>query len=269
MDQALTTGSNCPRTARRPGEGRDPYRRHLSAAHDGRRPSQELYPGTMGPGLRRDDRTGRVWFCQTARCVDDREHSKAFSRRHPPEFCSPRHPLWKQRAQERPGGRMHPGRPRKTVARKARSPQVQAGSARPSLRSGFTAYTWSPRWTGVCHRRLAWPLEPLPDLALLGSARTTRFRRPPPCRSSDSTSASTASPHHVSWRRVTPLMPARTGSTYTPNPNFWKQEYFCQQGLTGFLQTPAGPCGGIRFHTWIFSNKRRHDPYAPPLVSRA
>ena len=128
-----------------PGEGDSPRTELVeSPPHPPRVPRVGLSP-QAGRGDRTRDGSGDDF---------NAGHPFAFSRRHPPEFCFTASPSLKQRAQERPGGRMHPGRPRKMVARKARLPQVQAGSARPSLRSGFTAYgALSSVNLADCHRR--------------------------------------------------------------------------------------------------------------------
>jgi len=53
----------------------------------------------------------------------------------------------RKEGQGRPGGRMHPGLPRKTVAQRARKPQGTGGDNRPSLRDGLRLIARSPRWT--------------------------------------------------------------------------------------------------------------------------
>ena len=50
-----------------------------------------------------------------------------------------------KRAQGRPGGRMHPGLSRKTIAQRARKPQGTGGDNRPSLRDGLRLIARSPR----------------------------------------------------------------------------------------------------------------------------
>jgi hypothetical protein len=80
-------------------------------------------------------------------------HSFSFSRRNSPELCQPIPP---QRAQGMPDA----GRTRRALrARKlhthARKQQQGSRNNRHSPRNGFTAYTWSPRCTGLDgHRRL-------------------------------------------------------------------------------------------------------------------
>src|SRR6516165_7240583 len=60
---------------------------------------------------------------------------------------------------------LHPGPPRKKIARRAREPQEQAGSARPSLRSGLRlirALPGEPAFATVIGTK---PLEPRDNLA--------------------------------------------------------------------------------------------------------
>jgi hypothetical protein len=80
----------------------------------------------------------------------------------------------------------------KTIAR-ARKPQVQAGSHRPSLRDGLRLIRVLPGEPRVATVVLAKPLELSPrPWRLHGRARTTRLRRPRLCRTSIDTVTSTA-----------------------------------------------------------------------------
>ena len=152
---------------------------------------------------------------------------------------------------------MHPGRPRKMVARKARSPQVQAGSARPSLRSGFTAYgALSSVNLADCHRAPRCTLSIVGLAPSLWGARTTRFRRPPQCRPSSAHIRvhRNSAPRFVTTRNAPHAGAER--SDYTANPKLRKQEYFCAQGLTG--RCDPHPTGKSPLFV-VLANARTHN----------
>jgi hypothetical protein len=102
------------------------------------------------------------------------------------------HPRRKPRAQGRPGGRKHPGPPRKRNLRERAMTTGTGGNNRPSLRSGLRlirALPGEPAFATVVgamrkHRRQLKRLH--------GRARTTRLRRPRRCRSSHGINPSTA-----------------------------------------------------------------------------
>ena len=115
-----------------------------------------------------------------------------------------------------------PGAPAQRKFARAREPQVQAGSARPSLRSGLRLIRALLGEPACCHRRLAKPLELAAKLgAEHGRARTTRLRRPCSRRSSVGAIHVHRIPHHVRDDRDTPLAGAERGPV---NHDFRKSE---------------------------------------------
>ena len=147
-------------------------------------------------------------------------HRSAFPRRRArPSVASARCPSMK-RAQGRPGGRMHPGPPaQERVARGALTTGT-GGDNRPPLRDGLRligALPGEPAFATVIsamrkhHRRLK---------RLHGRARTTRLRRPRPCRSSFGTAHVHRIPRHVRDDRDTPLMSRRDVDQHTEKQNF-------------------------------------------------
>lgn len=115
-------------------------------------------------------------------------HRSVFSRRKTPEFCfAPSPSSWK-RAQGRPGADGHPrSAARICSARRPHSSIQVTPNTRPSLRSGLTAYTRSPRSrvpsglrrlaNGRCPATRSSP-DPSPQgLTVATTVKTTRFRR--------------------------------------------------------------------------------------------
>jgi hypothetical protein len=110
-----------------------------------------------------------------------------------PELCKYLRAIRNQRAQGRPGARCTRGLVCKIVQRNAHEHTGSAEAIRPSLRSGFTAYSaLSPATNSSCHRR-PWidglsrpvgPRKPPADLAPATGVRTTRLRRTQKRRSS-------------------------------------------------------------------------------------
>ena len=157
---------------------------------------------------------------------------------------------------------MHPGLPRKRIARRARKPQVQAGS------------------TGL-------PCAMV--LRLIGALPGEPFRLPPSPQAKRSLRSGLApdlgapGPHHFAVRKTTSRQPAprvhrnsaprfvttrnapHAGAEWrdnTPNQNYDKQNYFCVRRLTGFwLICPPGNRLPISLSTPLSSpsSARGHD----------
>jgi hypothetical protein len=122
-----------------------------------------------------------------------------------PSFVLALAPPENRREQGEPGGRCTRGPRAEKNARSAKTTGT-GGSNRPSLRSGLRLIRdllGEPAFATVA---LAKPLELRKSLAQHGCARTTRFRRPWPCRSSDGIFTSTAIPLHVRDDAYAPLI---------------------------------------------------------------
>jgi hypothetical protein len=137
------------------------------------------------------------------------------------ELCINHHPR-KPRAQGEPGGRCTRGLRAKNLREARESPQVQAGSNRPSLRSGLRLIRDLPGEPALATVAGHDALASSPTWRVHGRARTTRLRRPRMCRSSTGPSPSTAFRSTCRDDRDTPLRPVRNEGAYTPNPKFGK-----------------------------------------------
>jgi hypothetical protein len=171
-----------------------------------------LLRGAKGPRLARTR-----WLAMTGA-----RHDSAFSRRNSPEFCLIHCPRKVKRAQGRPGGRCTRGSRAKKICASAKTTGT-GGNNRPSLRSGFTAYTrscvcktcqnvrtgGSRKAFGASRKLGACMGAPGPhDFAVRGS-----------CRTSIGTPTSTAFRTTFVTTR-TPLHRQRNGAT---NPQFTKK----------------------------------------------
>jgi hypothetical protein len=147
-------------------------------------------------------------------------------------------PSGMMRVQGRPGGRMHPGPPRKKFARK-RVDHRYSGDTPAFPAQRFTTYSvLSP----VNQRLPPSPARCLWSFArawrLQGRARTTRLRRPRPCRSSVSTLASAAFRPTFVTIAIRPLCRCGVGAV---NHIFRKNErrIFLREGLDNPNQLDA------------------------------
>jgi len=120
-----------------------------------------------------------------------------------------------------------PGAPAQKKLARARKPQVQADTLRPSPRSGLRlirALPGEPAFATVVgamrkHRR---PLK-----RLHGRARTTRLRRPRRCRSSHGINPSTAFRSTFVTTR-TPLLPERNGASQSRFLKYRNKNFFAR-----------------------------------------
>lgn len=221
-----------------------------------------------------------VQSCLAAPFFGSIAHRSAFSRPKTPEFCSPLSPSSVKRAQGRPGADGHPrSAARKCSARRPHSSIQVTPNTRPSLRSGVTAYTRSPRSrvpSGLRHlanwRCPATRLSPKASpqgLTVATTVRTTRFRRTQllcfapkglfrvlapsvPLGAEISRGSSRPGPAYPcpalprpphpgprSLRRTSAPLPGSGCGENAVIPKFGKVEYFCGKGLTRFCGRPG------------------------------